>query len=39
VAIANKELEGTEAFIDGQYTVQGDMGLLMQMKSLFGDGE
>ena len=36
LAIANRELDGQQAFMEGKYTVQGDIGLLMRMKSLFG---
>ena len=36
LAIANKEIDGQQAFMEGKYTVQGDMGLLMRMKTLFG---
>jgi multimeric flavodoxin WrbA/putative sterol carrier protein len=38
LAIANKEMDGQQAFMEGKYTAAGDMGLLMQMKSLFGSG-
>ena len=34
--IANKELDGKQAFMEGKYTATGDMSLLMQMKTLFG---
>ena len=36
LAIANKEMEGQKAFIEGKYKALGDMGLLMRMGSLFG---
>jgi multimeric flavodoxin WrbA/putative sterol carrier protein len=36
LAIANRELDGQQAFLEGKYSVQGDMALLMRMKSLFG---
>ncbi len=36
LAIANGELDGQQAFMEGKYTAAGDMGLLTQMKSLFG---
>jgi putative sterol carrier protein len=39
LAIANKEMDGQQAFMEGEYTGQGDMGLLMRMKSLFGSGK
>lgn len=39
LAIANKELDGQQAFMEGKYMAQGDMGLLMRMKSLFGSAE
>ncbi len=39
LAVANKELDGQQAFMEGKYTVQGDISLLMRMKSLFGSGK
>jgi multimeric flavodoxin WrbA len=36
LAIANREIDGQQAFMEGKYTVQGDMGLLMRLKNLFG---
>jgi multimeric flavodoxin WrbA/putative sterol carrier protein len=36
LAIANKEIDGQQAFMEGKYSTQGDMSLLMRMKSLFG---
>jgi len=36
LAIASKELDGQQAFMEGKYTIAGDMTLLMRMKSLFG---
>jgi multimeric flavodoxin WrbA/putative sterol carrier protein len=39
LAIANKEIDGQKAFMDGKYTAQGDMGLLMRFKSLFGSSQ
>jgi multimeric flavodoxin WrbA/putative sterol carrier protein len=36
LTIANKELDGQQAFMEGKYTATGDMSLLMQMKTLFG---
>ena len=36
LAIANKELDGQQAFMEGKYTATGDMSLLMRMRSLFG---
>jgi multimeric flavodoxin WrbA/putative sterol carrier protein len=36
LAIANRELDGQQAFMEGKYTTAGDMTLLMRMKSLFG---
>jgi multimeric flavodoxin WrbA/putative sterol carrier protein len=36
LAIANRELDGQQAFMEGKYTAAGDMTLLMRMKSLFG---
>jgi putative sterol carrier protein len=39
LAVANKELNGQQAFMEGKYTAQGDMGLLMRLKSLFGSSQ
>jgi multimeric flavodoxin WrbA/putative sterol carrier protein len=36
LAIANKEMDGQQAFMEGKYTAAGDMSLLMRMRSLFG---
>jgi multimeric flavodoxin WrbA/putative sterol carrier protein len=36
LAIANKEVDGQQAFMEGKYSAQGDMSLLMRMKNLFG---
>jgi multimeric flavodoxin WrbA/putative sterol carrier protein len=36
LAIANKEIDGQKAFMEGKYTARGDMGLLIRMRSLFG---
>ncbi|OPX96346.1 MAG: 2-amino-4-deoxychorismate dehydrogenase [Syntrophorhabdus sp. PtaB.Bin006] len=36
IAIANKEIDGQQAFIEGKYAIQGSMALLMRMKCLFG---
>jgi len=36
LAIANGELDGKQALMDGKYTAHGDMDLLMHMKDLFG---
>ncbi len=35
LAIANKELDGQQAFAEGKYTATGDISLLMRMRSLF----
>jgi hypothetical protein len=35
LAIARKELDGTTAFLGGQFRIQGDLGLLMKLKTLF----
>jgi len=35
LAIARKELDGTTAFLGGQFRIQGDLGLLIKMKTLF----
>jgi putative sterol carrier protein len=34
--ISRRELDGTTAFMSGQFTFTGDMGVLMQMGSWFG---
>jgi multimeric flavodoxin WrbA/putative sterol carrier protein len=39
LAVANKEMDGQQAFMEGKYTAQGDMGLLMRLKSLFGSSQ
>jgi multimeric flavodoxin WrbA/putative sterol carrier protein len=36
LAIANKEMDGQQAFMEGKYTAQGDTSLLMRLKTLFG---
>ena len=36
LSIANKEMDGQQAFMEGKYTATGDMSLLMRLKSLFG---
>jgi multimeric flavodoxin WrbA/putative sterol carrier protein len=36
IAIANKEKDGQKAFMAGEYKVEGDLGLLMRLSSLFG---
>ena len=36
--IMRRELDGTTAFMSGQFTFTGDMGVLMQMGSWFGQG-
>jgi multimeric flavodoxin WrbA/putative sterol carrier protein len=38
LAIANKEMDGQQAFMGANYTATGDMSLLMRMKTLFGSG-
>ena len=35
LAIARKELDGTSAFLSGQFRIQGDLGLLLKLKTLF----
>ena len=35
IAIANGELDGQQAFMEGKYAVRGDVSLLMRMKNLF----
>jgi len=37
LAIARKELNGTTAFLSGQFRIQGDLGLLIKLKTLFKD--
>lgn len=37
LAIARKELDGTQAFLSGQFRIQGDLGLLLKLKTLFID--
>ena len=39
LTIANKEMDGQQAFAEGKYSVQGDIALLMRMKSLFGGSD
>lgn len=36
LAIANGEMDGQQAFMEGKYTASGDMTLLMRMRNLFG---
>jgi len=36
LAISKGELDGAKAFMEKKYTVEGDLGLLMRLKSLFG---
>jgi putative sterol carrier protein len=36
--ILRRELDGATAFMSGQFTFTGDMGVLMQMPSWFGQG-
>jgi len=36
LAIANGEMDGQQAFMEGKYTATGDMSFLMRMRSLFG---
>jgi putative sterol carrier protein len=38
LAIANNEMDGQQAFMEGKYQATGDMSLLMRMRSLFGSG-
>lgn len=35
--ITRRELDGATAFISGQFSFTGDMGILMRMNSWFGD--
>jgi multimeric flavodoxin WrbA/putative sterol carrier protein len=39
LAIANKELDGAKAFMEGKYTASGDLGLMMKIKIYFGGAE
>jgi putative sterol carrier protein len=39
LAISNNELDGQQAFMDRKYSVQGNVGLLMRMKNLFGNAK
>jgi putative sterol carrier protein len=39
LAIANGEMDGQQTFMEGKYTVIGDITLLMRMKSLFGSAQ
>jgi len=36
LAIANREMDGQQAFMEGKYAATGDMSLLMRLRSLFG---
>jgi putative sterol carrier protein len=36
LAIANKEMDGQQAFMEGRYKAIGDMSFLMRIRSLFG---
>lgn len=36
MAISKGEIEGAQAMVDGLYKIDGDMGLLMKMRHLFG---
>jgi multimeric flavodoxin WrbA/putative sterol carrier protein len=36
LAIANGEIDGQQAFMEGRYTATGDVSLLMRIRSLFG---
>ena len=37
LAISKGELDGQQAFVNGKYRVQGDLNLLLQLKSLFSN--
>jgi putative sterol carrier protein len=39
LAIANGEMDGKQALMEGEYAAHGDMGLLMRMNDLFGSTE
>ena len=39
LAIGNKEIDGQKAFMKGKYVAEGDLSLLIRMKSLFGSAE
>jgi putative sterol carrier protein len=36
LAISRGELDGQAAFLSGKYTAEGDLSLLLKLKSLFG---
>ena len=38
LALANKEMDGQQAFMEGKFIATGDMSLLMRMKTLFRRG-
>jgi putative sterol carrier protein len=35
LAISRGELDGTQAFLGGQFRIKGDLGLLIKLKTLF----
>ncbi len=35
LAIANKEIDGQQPFMEGKYTAEGDMALMMNLRNLF----
>jgi len=39
LAIGNREMDGQQAFMEGKFMADGDMGLLMRLDSLFGSVE
>jgi putative sterol carrier protein len=39
LAIANKEIDGQKAFMEGKYAAEGDLSLLMRLKSLFASAD
>ena len=37
LAITRGELDGQQAFMNGEYKTEGDIGLLLKLKTLFGE--
>ena len=36
LAISRGELDGTQAYMSGQFRIKGDLGMLIKLKTLFG---
>jgi len=36
LAIANKEIDGQQAYLEGKYTAEGNMALMINLRNLFG---